>query len=139
MPSKAVSCEAWISVMQLSGSLCGCFLFHFFGSRWLSASAEAQPRAEYSPNCLLLHSPNLFSILPLSKDVNIKQRISRLPQGHSFLSESFQVLREKMRKLHLGGKTSLRPFIPLWKNHYQYPTVSHLNNLCLLMASLIKG
>lgn len=108
--------------MQLSGSLCGCFLFHFFGSRWLSASAEAQRRLEYSPSCLLLHSPNLFSILPLSKDVNIKQRISRLPQGHSFLSESFPVPREKMRKLHLGGKTSSWPFIPLWKNYYQYPT-----------------
>lgn len=92
----------------------------FFGSRWLSASAEAQPRPEYSPSSLLLHSPNLFSILPLSKDVNIKQKISRLPQGHGFLGEFIPGTGEKIRKLHLGGKTSLWPFIPLWKSYYQY-------------------
>lgn len=78
----------------------------FFGSRWLSASAEAQLRPEYSPSCLLLHSLNLFSILPLSKDVNIKQKISHLPQGHGFLSEFIPGIGEKIRKLHLGGKTS---------------------------------
>lgn len=92
----------------------------FFGSRWLSASAEAQPRPEYSPSCLLLHSPNLFSILPLSEDVNIKQKISRLPQGHGFLGEFFPGTREKIRNLHLEGKTSSWPFIPLRKNCYQY-------------------
>lgn len=30
VPSKAVSCEAWFSVMQLSGSLCGCFFCFIF-------------------------------------------------------------------------------------------------------------
>lgn len=65
-------------------------------------------------------SLNLFSILPLSKDVNIKQKISCLPQGHSFLSEFIPGTGEKIRKLHLGEKTSLWPFIPLWKNYYQY-------------------
>ena len=78
----------------------------FFGGRWLSASAETQPRPEYSPSCLLLHSPNLFSLLPLGKDVNIKQKISRLPQGHGFLGEFIPGTREKIRKLRLGGKTS---------------------------------
>lgn len=82
------------------------FSVSFFGGRWLSASAEAQPRLEYSPSCLLLHSPNLFSILLLGKDVNIKQKISCLPQGHGFLSESIPDTGEKIRKLHLGGKTS---------------------------------
>lgn len=107
MPSKAVSCEAWFSVNAALRKPVGLLSISFLGSRWLSASAEPQTKPEYSPSCLLLHSLNLFSILPLSKDVNIKQKISCLPQGHSFLSEFIPGTGEKIRKLHLGEKTSL--------------------------------
>lgn len=107
MPSKAVSCEARFSVNAALGKPVGLLSISFVDGRWLCASAEPQTKPEYSPSCLLLHFLNLFSILPLSKDVNIKQKISCLPQGHSFFSEFIPGTGEKIRKLHLGEKTSL--------------------------------
>lgn len=64
-------------------------------------------RLSLFPRLPVLYSPDLLSILLLGKDVNIKQKISRLPQGHSFLSVFIPSAGEKIRKLHLGGKTSL--------------------------------
>lgn len=87
-------------------------------------------QAQYSP----LASPFPSSVFhtQLSEDVNIKQKISRLPQGPRFLSEFIPGTREKMRKIPLVGKTSSWLFIPSWENCYLYP-----DNLCLLTASSV--